>query len=144
MAPKKVLIVLTSCAKMDNGNPTGWYLVRLLFPLPLLHLFSILTQQQPELAHPYYDLIGDDESNPKVELVIASPDGGVAPLDQTSVTMFAEDPESVKFVKEKKSLWEETRPLKEFLGKASEFDAIFYPGGHGTPFSLIYFCTSCN
>jgi hypothetical protein len=26
MAPK-ILVVLTSQAKMNNGNPTGWYLV---------------------------------------------------------------------------------------------------------------------
>lgn len=46
--------------------------------------------------------------------------------------MFESDPVSVKFLKEKKKLWEETRPLSEFLGKASEYDAVFYPGGHGT------------
>jgi putative intracellular protease/amidase len=96
---------------MNNGNPTGWYL--------------------PELAHPYYDLIGEDESNPKVEIVVASPAGNVAPLDQGSVKMFEGDAESVKFLNEKKSVWEQTRPLKEFLGKSSEYEAVFYPGGHG-------------
>ncbi|KAF4978686.1 hypothetical protein FZEAL_4980 [Fusarium zealandicum] len=116
MAPK-VLVVLTSRDKMDNGHPTGWYL--------------------PELAHPYYDLVGSDESNPKVEIVVASPAGGNAPLDDASVQMFAKDEESVKFLNEKKQLWEETRPLKEFLGKSSEFAAIFYPGGHGPMFDLV-------
>ncbi|KAI8660204.1 DJ-1 protein-PfpI domain-containing protein [Fusarium keratoplasticum] len=116
MAPK-VLVVLTSRDKMDNGNPTGWYL--------------------PEFAHPYYDLVGEDESNPKAEIVVASPAGGKAPLDEVSIKMFENDPESVKFLNEKKSLWENTRPLSEFLGKASEFDAIFYPGGHGPMFDLV-------
>ncbi|KAF4970861.1 hypothetical protein FSARC_2227 [Fusarium sarcochroum] len=111
MAPK-VLVVLTSQAKMNNGNPTGWYL--------------------PELAHPYYDLV-----NAGVEIVTASPAGGVAPLDQGSVEMFKGDEESVKFLNEKKQVWEETRPLKEFLGKASEYDAVFYPGGHGPMFDLV-------
>ncbi|KAH6892992.1 class I glutamine amidotransferase-like protein [Thelonectria olida] len=117
MALKKVLVVLTSQDKMTNGNPTGWYL--------------------PELAHPYYDLIGEDEANPKVEIVVASPAGNVAPLDQGSVKMFESDPESVKFHKEKKSVWEETRPLGEFLGKSSEYEAVFYPGGHGPMFDLV-------
>ncbi|KAJ4249543.1 hypothetical protein NW757_007567 [Fusarium falciforme] len=116
MAPK-VLVVLTSRDKMDNGNPTGWYL--------------------PEFAHPYYDLVGEDESNPKAEIVVASPAGGKSPLDEASIKMFENDPESVKFLNEKKSLWENTRPLSEFLGKASEFDAIFYPGGHGPMFDLV-------
>ncbi|KLO87990.1 NonF protein, involved in nonactin biosynthesis [Fusarium fujikuroi] len=38
MAPK-VLVVLTSQSKMNNGHPTGWYL--------------------PEFAHPYYDLVNN-------------------------------------------------------------------------------------
>lgn len=117
MATKKVLVVLTSRDKMNNGSPTGWYL--------------------PEFAHPYYDLVGDDESSPKVDIVVASPAGGAAPLDQLSVQMFASDPESVKFHKEKQSLWEQTRPLSEFLGKSSEYDAVFYPGGHGPMFDLV-------
>jgi len=117
MAAKKILVVLTSRDKMNNGNPTGWYL--------------------PEFAHPYYELVGENEQNSNVEIVVASPAGGVSPLDQVSVTMFESDPVSVKFLKEKKKLWEETRPLSEFLGKASEYDAVFYPGGHGPMFDLV-------
>ncbi|CAM1507841.1 Fc.00g046890.m01.CDS01 [Cosmosporella sp. VM-42] len=116
MAPK-ILVVLTSRGQMDNGNPTGWYL--------------------PELAHPYYDLVGSDESNPKVEIVVASPAGGEAPLDQGSVKMFEKDEESVKFLNSKQKLWKETRRLDEFLGKASEFAGVFYPGGHGPMFDLV-------
>ncbi|KAM5344741.1 hypothetical protein ACJ41O_010603 [Fusarium nematophilum] len=115
MAPK-VLVVLTSRGHMDNGNPTGWYL--------------------PEFAHPYYQLVGSDESNPKTEIVVASPAGGESPLDQVSVEMFKDD-ESVKFLNEKSALWKQTLPLKDFLGKANEFDAIFYPGGHGPMFDLV-------
>ncbi|KAF5021612.1 hypothetical protein F66182_6359 [Fusarium sp. NRRL 66182] len=111
MAPK-VLVVLTSQAKMNNGNPTGWYL--------------------PEFAHPYYDLV-----NKGVEIVVASPAGGNAPLDQASVKMFEKDEESVRFLNENKEIWEQTRPLNEFVGKSSEFDAIFYPGGHGPMFDLV-------
>ncbi|KAK7419716.1 hypothetical protein QQZ08_010729 [Neonectria magnoliae] len=122
MAAKKILIVLTSRAQTNNGNPTGWYL--------------------PELAHPYYDLVGPDEANPKVEVVVASPAGGVAPLDEGSVKLFESDPESVKFLNTKKPLWEQTRPLADFLGKTADFDAVFYPGGHGPMFDLVNDATS--
>lgn len=92
----------------------------------------VLTTQKPEFAHPYYDFV-----NANVEVVVASPKGGESPLDQASVEMFKGDEESVKFLNEKKQIWEQTTPLKEFLGKASEFDAVFYPGGHGPMFDLV-------
>ncbi|PGH12087.1 hypothetical protein AJ79_04486 [Helicocarpus griseus UAMH5409] len=108
MAPK-VLVVLTSQDKIPaNGNPTGWYL--------------------PEFAHPY------DVLNGKVELTIASPKGGAAPLDPGSVQMFANDPVASAFAKEKQSVWSNTVKLSEV--KASDFDAIFYVGGHGPMFDL--------
>ncbi|KAF7561246.1 hypothetical protein G7046_g2897 [Stylonectria norvegica] len=115
MAPK-VLVVLTSHDHLDDGRQIGWYL--------------------PEFAHPYYALVGTDESNPKVEITVASPAGKVAPLDKNSVAQFTDD-ESVKFLNTQQKLWQETRPLDEFLGKSSEFDAIFYPGGHGPMFDLV-------
>lgn len=102
----KVLFVLTSHNKMgDTGNPTGWYL--------------------PEFAHPYYQLEG------KADITIASPKGGEAPLDPSSVEMFKEDAEAVKFLKEKEVLWKNTEKLSSFIGKADQFDAVFYVGGHG-------------
>lgn len=74
---------------------------------------------------------------PKVELVIASPKGGVAPLDPSSVEMFKSDESSVNFLNNHKSAWEKTAPLKDFVGRSGEFDAIFYPGGHGPMFDLV-------
>ncbi|KYK57208.1 ThiJ/PfpI family protein [Drechmeria coniospora] len=112
MAPK-VLVVLTSADKIVKlDKPTGWYL--------------------PELAHPY-----DVLSEAKADVVVASPNGGVAPLDQSSVEAFASDPSSVNFFENHKSVWETTKPLKDFVGRASEFDAIFYPGGHGPMYDLV-------
>lgn len=108
MAPK-VLFVLSSYGKLPNNKPTGWYL--------------------PEFAHPY-DIL---ESH--TEIVVASPNGGEAPLDPGSVEIFKEDPSSIKFLK-KESLWQNTHKLSEFLGRADEFDAIFYVGGHGPMFDL--------
>ncbi|KAK3112730.1 hypothetical protein LTR53_010678 [Teratosphaeriaceae sp. CCFEE 6253] len=109
MAPK-VLIVLSSHDKLgDTGKKTGWYL--------------------PEFAHPYYKLAG------KADLTIASPKGGAAPLDESSVQMFT-DAESVKFLQEQEALWTKTAKLSTFLGRAGEFDAVFYVGGHGPMFDL--------
>jgi len=110
MAPK-ILVVLTSFGHIEAADhQTGWYL--------------------PELAHPY-DLLA-----PKAELVFASPKGGVAPLDEGSVEAFKGDPSSSEFFKTKKALWENTKKLSTFLGRSSEFDALFYPGGHGPVFDL--------
>ncbi|GAB7366190.1 hypothetical protein MBLNU230_g7750t1 [Neophaeotheca triangularis] len=94
----------------DTGNPTGWYL--------------------PEFAHPYYKMEG------KADMTIASPKGGEAPLDPSSVEMFKEDAEAQKFLNEKESLWKNTQKLSNFVGKAKDFDAVFYVGGHGPMFDL--------
>lgn len=51
--------------------------------------------------------------------------------------MYKEDASSMAFYEQHKDLWENTVPLKTFLGRASEFDAIFYPGGHGPMFDLV-------
>ncbi|KAG5940990.1 hypothetical protein E4U53_007507 [Claviceps sorghi] len=109
---KKVLVVLTSADKIVKlDKPTGWYL--------------------PELAHPY------DVLAPKTEIVVASPKGGVAPLDPSSVEMFKSDDISAKFLEKNKQVWETTKPLKDFVGRAGEFDALFYVGGHGPMFDLV-------
>ncbi|KAI9801496.1 MAG: hypothetical protein M1833_002728 [Piccolia ochrophora] len=112
MASKpKVLIVLSSHDKMgDTGKPTGWYL--------------------PEFAHPYNVL------EPHAEISIASPAGGEAPLDPSSVEMFKEDKPSVDFLNTQSALWKNTEKLSSFLGRSNDFAAIFYVGGHGPMFDL--------
>ncbi|EHK25936.1 uncharacterized protein TRIVIDRAFT_36024 [Trichoderma virens Gv29-8] len=113
MAAKKVLVVLTSHDKIDAINrPTGWYL--------------------PEFAHPYHVLSGKN-----VEFTVVSPKGGVAPLDAGSIELTKEDPVSVAFLNNNKALWENTLPIKQFVGRSGEFDTIFYPGGHGPMFDLV-------
>ncbi|KAG4221668.1 hypothetical protein PC116_g29856 [Phytophthora cactorum] len=115
MAPK-VLVVLTSHGEIldSSGKPiqkTGWYL--------------------PEFAHPY------DVLAPKCEIVVASPRGGAAPLDPNSLQPWVkDDSSSASFFNDKKSLWENTAKVSDFLGRADEFDALFYPGGHGPMFDL--------
>ena len=51
--------------------------------------------------------------------------------------MFKADESSQNFLKNHKSVWENTKPLKDFVGRSSEFDAIFYPGGHGPVYDLV-------
>ncbi|KAJ8066135.1 hypothetical protein OCU04_005226 [Sclerotinia nivalis] len=119
MAPQtqpKVLFVLTSHDKMGNsGKPTGWYL--------------------PEFAHPY-DILA-----PHTQITIASVLGGASPLDPASIEV-SKDDVSVNFLKTQESLWKNTAPLSDFVGKAAEFDAIFYVGGHGPMFDLAHNETS--
>ncbi|KAI1465815.1 ThiJ/PfpI family protein [Daldinia caldariorum] len=115
MAPK-VLVVLTSYGEIldSAGKPiqkTGWYL--------------------PEFAHPY------DVLSPKCEIIVASPKGGTAPLDPNSLQPWIkDDSSSANFFNNKKSLWEYTSKVSDFLGRVDEFDALFYPGGHGPMFDL--------
>ncbi|KAJ5725826.1 uncharacterized protein N7483_007183 [Penicillium malachiteum] len=109
MAPK-ILIVLTSFGEIPGVGPTGWYL--------------------PEFAHPH------EVFHKKATLVIASPNGGKAPLDPNSVKMFESDPVAKNFLDTQESLWTNTEKLADMLARVDEFDAIFYVGGHGPMFDL--------
>ncbi|KAK4226604.1 class I glutamine amidotransferase-like protein [Podospora fimiseda] len=112
MSPPKILVVLTSHSQLGStSKKTGWYL--------------------SEFSHPHHVF-----ESASAEITVASPLGGTAPLDPSSIDAAKDDSVSVNFHQSKSSLWENTTPLKEFLGKAKEFDAIFYPGGHGPMFDL--------
>ncbi|KIM95746.1 hypothetical protein OIDMADRAFT_59526 [Oidiodendron maius Zn] len=111
MTLPKILAVLTSTGTLgDSGMPTGWYL--------------------PEFAHPYNILA------PHAEIVVASPAGGAAPLDPSSVEAFKSDPQCVGFLNTQTALWKNTQKLSDFLGRAGEFHAIYFVGGHGPMFDL--------
>lgn len=110
-AQPRVLFVLTSHDKMGStGKPTGWYL--------------------PEFAHPYQVLASH------CAITIASPFGGESPLDPSSVDASKDDKLSVDFHKNSSHLWKNTEKLSSFSGKASDFDAVFFVGGHGPMFDL--------
>lgn len=109
---KKVLFVLTSHDELGNtGQKTGFW--------------------TEELAAPYYALSDKD-----VEITLASPKGGQPPIDPKS-----EDPSSQtdatrrmdndEVLKEK---LKNTHKLSEV--KSEDFDAVFYPGGHGPLWDL--------
>ena len=117
----KVLVVLTS-------HTPGWYLVSSInstvsvVPTNLFH---------PELAHPLHVLA------PHCEITVASDLGGEAPLDSSSIESFKNDEVCSRFAKEQETLWKNTVKLEDFVGKADQFDAIFYVGGYGrmSPFT---------
>ena len=79
----------------------------------------------PEFAHPYYKLVD------RVDITVASPKGGAAPVDPYSIESTKDDELSQYFYTEMKGLFEKTLPISSFIGKSGEFDAIFYVGGHG-------------
>lgn len=110
---KSVLIVVTSHAQMgDTGIPTGIWI--------------------EELAVPYYRFI-----DAGVEVTIASPRGGAAPIDPKSIKPQGEnDPVVDRFLSDSvaQQRFAATLPLAEV--EASAFDAVFLPGGHGTMWDL--------
>ena len=67
---------------------------------------------------------------------MASPAGGEAPLDPSSVEAFKEDKISTSFLAKEEALWKKTEKLDTFLGHAGEYEAIFFVGGHGPIFDL--------
>lgn len=83
---------------------------------------------KPEFAHPY-EVLKDH-----VQIVVASPKGGEAPLDPSSVEASKEDKTSVHFLEHNEALWKNTEKLEKFLGHAGDFEAIFFVGGHGRRF----------
>ncbi|KAH8834787.1 class I glutamine amidotransferase-like protein [Flagelloscypha sp. PMI_526] len=105
-----ILFVLTSADTTLRGGTTGWFL--------------------PEAAHPYYVLA------PHASIDFAAPKGPNPPLDPLSIEMFKEDEESIKFLQDPiaKDKLANAKVLADV--KASDYDAIFYAGGHGPVIDL--------
>lgn len=108
----KILFVLTSHSELGNtGEKTGFWI--------------------EEFASPYYYLVDKG-----VDVVLASPDGGQPPIDPTSDKP-ENQTESTKRFKADKELQEKlskTHKLSEV--SADDYDAVFYPGGHGPLWDL--------
>jgi len=108
----KVLIVLTSHSELgDTGKKTGFWV--------------------EEFAAPYYVL-----ADAGVELTIASPKGGQPPIDPKSEAADAQTPATKRFDadEELKAKLANTVKLSEVT--EADFDAVFYPGGHGPLWDL--------
>ena len=108
----KILMVLTSHDKLgETGKKTGFWL--------------------EEFAAPYYVF-----KDAGAEIVLASPKGGQPPLDPSSDAKDAqtEATERFKLDKDAQQVLATTHVLSDL--SADDFDAIFYPGGHGPLWDL--------
>ena len=108
----KILMVMTSHDQLgDTGKKTGFWL--------------------EEFAAPYYAL-----KEAGAEIVIASPKGGQPPLDPKSDAEDAQTDDTRRFKADAEA--QEALATTVLLGdvKAEDFDAVFYPGGHGPLWDL--------
>ncbi|MDP2540671.1 type 1 glutamine amidotransferase domain-containing protein [Tenacibaculum discolor] len=109
---KKVVFVLTSHEELGNtGEKTGFWI--------------------EEFAAPYYLL-----KDKGVEVTLASPKGGQPPIDPKSNEPDFQTPATHRFNKDEElqAVLANTMKLSEV--KEGDYDAIFYPGGHGPLWDL--------
>lgn len=107
-----ILLVVTSHDQLgDTGHKTGFWL--------------------EELAAPFY-VFKDAGAN----VTLASPKGGMPPLDPKSDDPSAQTTATERFKadQEAQKILAETHPLSEI--NPAEYDAVFYPGGHGPLWDL--------
>jgi len=108
----KVLIVLTSHDQLgDTGKKTGFWL--------------------EEFASPYYHLI-----DAGVQVTIASPLGGQPPLDPKSNEPDFQTDDTRRLDDDQAAQNELANTAKLAEMKVEDFDAVFYPGGHGPLWDL--------
>jgi putative intracellular protease/amidase len=108
----KILMVLTSHDKLGNtGRKTGFWL--------------------EEFAAPYY--VFKDEG---VELTLASPKGGQPPIDPKSDLPENQTPAMQRFKQDEQAQQALSQTVKLADVRAEDFDALFYPGGHGPLWDL--------
>ncbi|NQE47336.1 type 1 glutamine amidotransferase domain-containing protein [Herbaspirillum rubrisubalbicans] len=113
MKTPNILMIVTSSSRMgDTDKPTGLW--------------------AEELAAPYYALVDAGAS-----VVIASTAGGRAPIDPGSVKAQGQNDAIVERMLADAELQQriaQTLPLGQV--KVDAFDAVFFPGGHGTMWDL--------
>ncbi|WP_434950616.1 type 1 glutamine amidotransferase domain-containing protein [Shewanella sp. HL-SH4] len=108
----KVLMVLTSHEKLgDTGHKTGFWL--------------------EELAAPYY--VFKDKN---VEVVLASPLGGQPPLDPKSDEVDFQTESTKRFKLDTDAQQQLATTLVLSTVNIADYDAVFYPGGHGPLWDL--------
>ena len=109
---KKILMVLTSHDQLGNtGAKTGFWL--------------------EEFAAPYYVF-----KDAGTSITLASPLGGQPPLDPKSDDAGSQTEATKRFKSDPaaQALLASTHKLRDMV--ASDFDAVFYPGGHGPLWDL--------
>ena len=107
-----ILFVLTSHDQLgDTGNKTGFWV--------------------EEFANPYYTLLDKGAT-----ITIATPKGGAAPIDPSSDSPDAATEDTDRYNKDAdaKERIANTKVLANI--NPNDFDAVFYPGGHGPLWDL--------
>jgi len=109
----KILVVLTSHNQLgDTGHPTGFWL--------------------EELAAPYYVF-----KDAGAGVTLASPEGGQPPLDPKSDDPDAQTEATRRFKADSAANAELAATARLDSLSAHDFDAVFYPGGHGPLWDLV-------
>ena len=108
----KILMVLTSHDRLgDTGKRTGFWL--------------------EEFASPYYVF-----TDAGAEVVLASPHGGQPPLDPKSDAPEAQTANTDRFRKDPAAQAALASTMKLADAAGGDYDAVFYPGGHGPLWDL--------
>lgn len=108
----KILMVLTSHDQLGNtGRKTGFWL--------------------EEFAAPYFVF-----KDAGVELTLASPKGGLPPLDPKSDLPENQTAAMTRFKQDKIAQQALANTVKLSSVKSEDFDTVFYPGGHGPMWDL--------
>jgi putative intracellular protease/amidase len=109
---KKILMVLTSHDELGNtGQKTGFWV--------------------EEFAAPYYAFI-----DAGVEVTLATPKGGQAPIDPTSTLENFQTSATERFDSDKEAQANIAATVQLSSLSEADFDGVFYPGGHGPLWDL--------
>ncbi|SEQ66315.1 type 1 glutamine amidotransferase domain-containing protein [Neolewinella agarilytica] len=109
---KKILFVLTSHDQLgDTGEKTGFWV--------------------EEFAAPYYFL-----KDKGMDITLASPKGGQPPIDPKSESPDSQTPATVRFYADKETQEVLANTVKLSSVSAEDYDAVFFPGGHGPLWDL--------
>ncbi|MDT0139695.1 type 1 glutamine amidotransferase domain-containing protein [Acidovorax sp. PRC11] len=110
--PTRILMVLTSHDRLgDTGRKTGFWL--------------------EEFAAPYYVF-----KDAGAEVTLASPEGGQPPLDPKSDDESAQTDATRRFKADADAQQQLATTVPLASVRAGDFDAVFYPGGHGPLWDL--------
>jgi len=109
---RKILMVLTSHDQLGNtGQKTGFWV--------------------EEFAAPYYAFI-----DAGVEVTLATPKGGQAPIDPTSTLADFQTAATLRYDADAAAQAKIANTLALSSLNESSFDGVFYPGGHGPLWDL--------